>query len=1078
MRENAWAVVPRLRSWRRMVWRVVFVGLPLVAVLAWLDWRTTAAAVEHARADRLRLLAQVAAIASADTVTDHTFPAVPQPRAATPISEIGAPGTTEIVDPTAATVRTFDAEGHGTMWRFDPAEIAAPTRGIVVRSTMFAVACGLLGMGLVAGATHLGLARRLDRLARETATRLDFEVVEQGDELETLTTTLRRTIDLLETSCEDRARLAMVAERTTSAVVMTDRDRRITWVNEAFTDITGYTLDEVVGRVPGHILQCEESDPATVRRIREGLERRESIRETIFNRAKDGRGYWLTLDIHPVFDDDGDLSGFLAVESDVTELKSMQERLAQTERRLRMVIEGAELGTWDWNIQTGEVVFNERWCRMLGYEPEEIEPHVRSWELVVHPEDMDEAMHALQDHFEGRAETYRCEHRLRHKDGTAIWVLDAGRVYEWDEDGRPLKAAGIHVDITDARETALRYELAAAGASVGIWDWDLVSGDVHLSANWKAILGYAPDELPDTYESWHDNIHPQDRDRVISALERHLHTHSPYDIQFRMRHRDGTDRWTHARGQAAWGFDGKAIRVAGSLADVHDRKLAELAHERLAAIVEQSEDAILGLALDGTIVIANPACATLFARPVEELVGRHESMLVPAKDRQAELDHTERVAAGERVPSREGFRLRADGSEVEVSVATSVVRDDEGRVVGFAKIVRDITERREKRALQESHAALARLNTLLAHQNARLEEMTDRAHRFVDDVSHEFRTPLTVIKEYASLILDGLGGPVTDEQQDWLRTIDVATVDLNTMVEDFLDSSKLRAGRLRVDRRPVAVPEILDNVERLLSRKAEAADITLTIAAAPDLPEVFADPEKARRVVMNLATNAIKFSPRGSEVRITTRRLEEEIEISIHDQGPGLDRDDLATLFQRFHQLPNAMSPSVKGFGLGLNIARQLVWLNLGRIDVDSEPGRGSTFRFTIPIHHPVAIVDRFLCVQRQREDWPDRLAVAEIVPARSRETDRIRQSLCGASAPTDIKIVSRAGDRIVVFGPTDDADLWEDRLRRMVADEFGDDATEITVRGLGSFAFPEDGESARRTILNTLGHSKEILRA
>ena len=1053
--------------------RVIAVGLPIVVLLAALDWIGTAGTLEAARAERLRLLARVAMLETTPDAGGPT-PTAPRPLESTPIPESGAPGTVEVADAASGAVRAFDGEGRGSLLRFDPETINAPTRGLIARSVGFVVATGLLAMGLVAAVAHLGIGRRLDRLADETATRLGVPVSDGADEVETLAMTLRNTLDLLESSNAERARLALVAEHTTSAVVMTDPERRITWVNEAFTTITGYTFDEVRGRVPGHVLQCDESDPATIERIRDGLRSRRAVRETIFNRAKDGRGYWLTLDIHPVHDDQGELTGFLAVESDVTELKTMQDRLAETERRLRMVIEGAELGTWDWNIQTGEVRFNERWCRMLGYTPHEIEPHVRSWELVVHPEDMDLAMKSLQDHFEGRSETYHCEHRLKHKDGHAVWVLDAGRVYERDEDGRPLKAAGIHLDITEARNTAQRYELAAAGASVGIWDWDIRTGEVHLSPRWKEILGYADDELASEYESWHDNLHPDDRDRAVSALERHLHTRAPYDIEYRMRHKDGTFRWMHARGQAEWDFDGKAIRVAGSIADIHERKLADLARERLALIVEQSEDAILGLSLDGIIEIANPACATLFGVSVDDLLGRHESTLIPSHDRPAELDHAERVASGERVPPREGVRLRSDGSEVEVSIATSVVRDEDGRIVGFAKIVRDITERREKRALQESHEALGRLNALLAHKNARLEEMTDRAHRFVDDVSHEFRTPLTVIKEYASLILDGLGGPVSEDQAEWLRTIDVATVDLNTMVEDFLDSSKLRAGRLRVDRRPVAVTEILSNIERMLVRKAEAAGITLQVECTAGLPDVFADPEKARRVVMNLATNAIKFSPRGSTVRIVGRRLDDEVEIAVHDEGPGLDRSDLATLFQRFRQLPNAMSPSVKGFGLGLNIARQLVWLNLGRIDVDSEPGRGSVFRFTIPISEPAAIVDRFLDVQRQQEEWPERLAIAEIRPPGSDDVERIRQTLSAVSSPTDIRVVSNSGDRILMFGPTSDPEAWTERLRQMIDGRFDDDASNLRTRVIGSVPFPEGCDDARRMILQAIDRTDQ----
>lgn len=1071
---------PRPRGGRprwRLAWQVVLVGLPVLAALVWLDWRSARVQEQAQIEDRLQWFGLMNAMADEATPPSRIHPAA-APIDRSTFETDAEPGRVLALDAAHGRIELVGADGIGRRYRFDRDVLGAGTASTGPRSTGNILVGGLAMLGVAALATHLLVGRRLDRLSTDAAARLGRAVERRGDEIDTLHLTMRTSLDRLEQARLERHRLAMVAEHTSNAVVITDARRRITWVNDAFTTITGFTLKEVIGRVPGHVLQTEETDPETITRIRSSLDRGEPACETIFNRAKDGRGYWLSLDIHPVADDDGEPIGFIAVESDITELKDVQNRLAETERRLRMVIEGAELGTWDWNIESGEVVFNERWCRMLGYDPSEIEPHVRSWELVVHPEDVDMAMAALQDHFEGRTDTYRCEHRLRHKDGSVIWVLDAGRVYEWDDDGRPIKAAGIHLDITDARESARRYELAAAGASVGIWDWNIISGEVHLSRRWKEILGYEDDELEDCYESWHDHLHPDDRDRVVHGLEAHLRRHGTFDLEYRMRTRTNDYRWVHARGQASWGFDGKPLRMAGSLADIHDRKLAELARERLAAIVEHSEDAILGLALDGTIEIANPACETLFGRDPESLVGSHESMLIPEDDRAAELRYVERVATGERVPPREGRRLRADGREVEVSIALSVVRDDDDRVIGYAKIVRDITERREKRSLQESHEALAKLNALLAHKNARLEEMTERAHRFVDDVSHEFRTPLTVIKEYTSLILDGLGGEVSPDQQDWLRTIDVATVDLNTMVEDFLDSSKLRAGRLRVDRRTLEVRDLLDDVDRLLARKAESAGITLRFACPADLPTVFADREKARRIVINLATNAIKFSPRGSTVRITAQDLGEDVEIAVRDEGPGLSDEDRATLFERFRQLPSAMSPSVKGFGLGLNIARQLVWLNLGRIEVDSEPGRGPTFRFTLPLDRADVIVERFLSAQRQREDWPSRLGVIEVIPSVEGRTEQWRRLLAAVCHASDIRLVSPTDGRMVVFGPSEDVTAWRDLLARHLDEERPESESLVDLQTLADVPFPEGIDTARAVILSSLGRHTGALRA
>lgn len=870
--------------------------------------------------------------------------------------------------------------------------------------------------------------------------------------------------------------LSKVAERTTNAVVITDVERRIQWVNDAFVRMTGYRSEEVIGRSPGAILQSEETDPETVRVMHDAFSRGEGCRVEIINRGKNGDRYWLDLDIQPFLNDSGELAGFIGVESDVTPQIESRERLEVAERRLRMTVEGTDLGTWDWHIPSGEVVFNDRWCQMLGYRPDEIEGHVRSWEIVLHPEDQSEAMARLQAHFEGRDEIYRFEHRLKHKDGSVVWVLDSGRVYEWNERGEPVRMAGIHLDVTERRRAEERFELAATASVVGIWDRDLLSGSTYLSPRLYELLGYQGEKVdaevlprPDSVEPL---IHPDDLGRHRELEARHIESREHFEIEFRLRTATGEYRWFQSRGEAVRNNDGRAIRMAGSLQDVHDRKLLEMSREVLASIVDNSQDSILSLAADGRISIANSAVRSMFGFEPEELIGRHYSEILVEQADSSEIDKV--IHEFERVMSRplETRCRRRDGSEVEVSIVASPTVDPASAIAGASLIIRDITDRREKIALQESARELGELNDLLERQNHRLEEMTDRAHRFVDDVSHEFRTPLTVIKEYTSIILDGLGGEISPTQAEWLRIIDVATVDLNTMVEDFLDSSKLRAGRLRVERRPHRVEAILDDIDRLLRRKAEAKGIRLGVEVARDLPEVFVDDEKARRVVMNLATNAIKFGPSGSEVRISGVRSDDgDIEVSIFDEGSGISEGDMQSLFERFRQLPNAMSPGVKGFGLGLNIARQLVWLNLGRLQVMNRPEGGACFRFTMPVNEPRTVLDRFFERLVECEDVPSRvgvLRVESVDPAV--DADLIQRVACGSIRPSDICLPGAVESSCLVFGPTGSVSTWIERLR---ADWEGGspDGIERSLRivEVGDWPFEAEWRTAHRGILQLI---------
>jgi signal transduction histidine kinase len=252
---------------------------------------------------------------------------------------------------------------------------------------------------------------------------------------------------------------------------------------------------------------------------------------------------------------------------------------------------------------------------------------------------------------------------------------------------------------------------------------------------------------------------------------------------------------------------------------------------------------------------------------------------------------------------------------------------------------------------------------LVEKKNQRLAEMYETAHRFVDNVSHEFRTPLTVIKEYASLVRDGVAGAITDDQSRFLDIVSDRADDLNTMVDDMLDVGRLEAGRLGAWRKNCTVADIVGRLRPSLEKKATIKGITLTIEVDRDLPEVYCDDEKVGRVIINLTVNAIKFCQENGLVRITAAEepYSAGVLIAVTDNGPGIDAAHQDAIFERFKQLNTNARSSCKGFGLGLNIAKELVDLNFGEMGVQSTVGQGSTFTFTLPPARPLEVMRRYL---------------------------------------------------------------------------------------------------------------------
>jgi signal transduction histidine kinase len=351
-------------------------------------------------------------------------------------------------------------------------------------------------------------------------------------------------------------------------------------------------------------------------------------------------------------------------------------------------------------------------------------------------------------------------------------------------------------------------------------------------------------------------------------------------------------------------------------------------------------------------------------------------------------------------------------------------------------LVRSIKEALRRHRLERRNHDLSRqlkvLNAELVEKNKTLADLTDTAHRFVDDVAHEFRTPLAVIREFTSIINDKIGGEITAKQSEYLKHIDEASRDLATLVDDFLDTSRLRARTLRVDRAAHTVAQLFESVRSPLVLRAASKGISLRESIEPDLPRIFTDLEKTKRVLTNLVINAVKFSPAGSEILLSARRADQHsVEISVHDQGCGMSASDLSTIFRRFEQKDQARRAGVKGFGLGLSIANELTLLNLGRMRVNSEIGKGSQFAFTLPVDNRTSIVQRYfehICTDAGARY----VTLLKAVPVdRTMSIDDARAELVGVCYPWDLVLPNLAEGSLCIFGTTGEPDSWIDGLER-----------------------------------------------
>ena len=384
----------------------------------------------------------------------------------------------------------------------------------------------------------------------------------------------------------------------------------------------------------------------------------------------------------------------------------------------------------------------------------------------------------------------------------------------------------------------------------------------------------------------------------------------------------------------------------------------DIALARLAAIVDSSDDAIVSKGLDGVIMTWNAAAERMFGFTASEAIGRHITLIIPPERRSEENDVLARIGRGEIVDHFETVRQTKDGRRLNISLTVSPIRDSTGTIVGASKIARDVTDR--KRAEVE---------------RALLLEEAQAANRAKDDFlamfGHELRTPLAAIAGAASVL------ELARTLDDIRHARDVVkrqVLHLKRLVDDLLDAARVRAGKIVLDRHPLKLSNVVEHALVVLSA-APSAGRHVVETELQDVV-VDADPVRMEQIVLNLVSNAMKYTPAGLTIRVRTSAEGDDAVLRVEDEGVGIAGDMLAKIFDLFVQGERTLDRAQGGLGIGLTLVRTLTELHGGTVTADSPgPGLGSVFtvrlrRVEVPatVEHagprPYAIRRRVLIVE------------------------------------------------------------------------------------------------------------------
>jgi len=817
---------------------------------------------------------------------------------------------------------------------------------------------------------------------------------------------------------------ALVAGLDAHAIVsVADSAGNILYVNDKFCEVSGYSPEELLGQ-NHRIVKSDHHDAAFYQSMWGAISAGRTWQGEICNRRKDGRQYWVESTIVPILDAEGLPVRYISIRTDITRVKASEarareaeanlrgkqhelleitSRLLESEERLRRSQVFANIGTWDWNIETGALYWSERIAPLFGYEAGKLETSYENFLEAVHPDDRQKVVDAVSACVEGRTE-YDIEHRILWPDGEVRWVLERGDVIR-SASGNAMRMLGVVQDITERkrmelalRESERRLAEAQRISRLGNWELDVHAGELWWSDEVYQIFGYRKGDFEPSEERFLATIPDEDRPKVAAAEQQARKT-GEFDVTHRICRADGRIRQVRERAEFHFDHEGELRRMVGTVQDVTE--LVEL-EERLATkkmmlellraglmrtVTDESFRETSGFLLEGLIELTESDFGLLGEVHYEDEEPRlritaisdvawdepsrqyHEQMrrtgagfdnldnLLGAVIRARDPIVIDDAAADPRagglppghppikafcgIPVYHGKRLVA---MYALANRPGGYDDDLLEVVApfDATYGAMVVARRIAEAEKES-----RRSSELARQEA--EKASHAKSEFLSSMSHELRTPLNAILGFSQLLaLDE--DSLSTEQVDNINEISRAGQHLLELINEVLDLSRIESGRVDLSLEPVGLGDLFAECTKLVMPMAAERAIDVVCEATSQECFVQADYTRLKQVLLNLMSNAVKYNRQGG--RVTVRSFPgadgATVRTEVIDTGRGLTDAQIAELFQPFHRL-GAEQTEIEGTGIGLSIAKRLLEYMGGEIGVDSAVGEGSCFWFELP---------------------------------------------------------------------------------------------------------------------------------
>ncbi|WP_158442180.1 PAS domain S-box protein [Planktothrix agardhii] len=640
---------------------------------------------------------------------------------------------------------------------------------------------------------------------------------------------------------------------TSYSIISTDLNGIIQTCNPSVERMLGYSPSELIGNTPEIIHDRQEVIDRAAELTEElkqdipvGFEvfiaksRRNLVNEQEWTYIrKDGSRFPVSLSVTALKDDNDQIIGFLGIANDISDRKEAEIALIESETKFRRLVEGINDLIWSTDKNGAFSYLSPQFQTLFGLEVNEWIG--KKFTDLVHPDDLDGLISAYKQSIRSQQKTSNIEFRHLHQNGDYIWVsINTTPII--NSEGIVIGGHGILADISDRKvtEAALRasdqrWQFALERAGDGIFDWNVQTNEIFYSKQWKGILGYADDEIENKFKSWEDLVHPDDLAQCYADVNKYLNNETQlYETEHRLRCKDGSYKWILARGGAIErGADGQVLRMMGTHTDLSDRKQAEVQLQKI---------------------------------------------------------------------------------------------------------------------------------------NEELLRATKLKDEFLANMSHELRTPLNSILGMSESLKDEILGSLNEKQLKAIGIVESSGEHLLSLINDILDLSKISSGMMELNTESVSVKNLCDSSLVFVRQQAFQKKVQLNSNIPKNINKINVEERRIRQVLINLLTNAVKFTPSEGQVNLLVAvgggdtwqgeaTIPQRIKLmnspmivfQIVDTGIGIAPKDLQRLFQPFVQVSSSLNRQYEGTGLGLALVKQIVELHGGQVMAESKIGKGSSFSVALP---------------------------------------------------------------------------------------------------------------------------------